>query len=123
MPNVYGSERQEYDNLLTEATVKYTTGSEVLVKGNKLKRGAVLGYINGDDKVTLVNKSAQDTSNAVYAVLASDVDATEKDMTVPVYYSGGFNTSKLTFGDKDTYKDHKLSARKVAIFFNNVPRG
>lgn len=123
MPNVFNNERQDYDNLLTEATVKYTTGSEVLAKGNKLKRGAVLGYNFATDKVTLVNKGATDTSKAVYCVLAEDFDATDKDMVVPVYYSGGFNVRKLTFGGNDTYKDHKLSARLVAIFFNNIPRG
>lgn len=123
MGNVFTNDHQNYDNLLTEATVKYTTGSEILVKGNKLKRGAVLGYNSTNDKVTLVNKAATDTSKSVYCILAEDVDATDKDMVVPVYYSGGFNTRNLTFGGSDTYKDHKLSARQVAIFFNNIPRG
>ena len=34
MPNVFKDEYQNYDNLLTEATVKYTTGTETLQKGN-----------------------------------------------------------------------------------------
>lgn len=123
MPNVFKDEYQNYDNLLTEATVKYTTGTETLQKGNKLKRGAVLGYISGTDKVTLVNKGATDTSKSVYCILATDIDATDKDMVAPVYYSGGFNTRNLTFGGNDTYKDHKLSARLVSIFFNSIPRG
>lgn len=121
--NNFDSQFLNYDNLITDATVKPTTGSEVLLKGNKLSRGAVLGYVKDQAKVTLVDKTGKDGRELVYAVLAQDVDATNADVKVPVYYSGGFNTHNLTFANKDTPADHKYSARQVAIFFNNVPRG
>lgn len=123
MQNNFSTEHQDYDNLFTDATVKPTTGTEILVKGNKLSRGAVLGYVTTTNRVTIVNKAAVDSSKTVYCVLAEDVDATDGDKQVPVYYSGGFNVRNLTFGGADTYTDHKLDARMVQIFFNNVMKG
>lgn len=109
-----------YDNLFAGATAEITNGIETLAKGNNLKRGAVLGYIIAEGKVTLVDKSKTDGTEKVYAILAMDADATNDDIAVPVYYSGEFNSAKLTFSGSDTANDHKYTARMAGILFKQT---
>ncbi|MBX9866068.1 MAG: head decoration protein [Burkholderiales bacterium] len=121
--DVTTSQRQDYDGLFSGATCPVITGTEILTKGQNLKRGAVLGLVPSTQKMVLVNKSAVDDSKNPYAVLAEDVDATAADVIIPVYYSGEFNVSHLTFAAGTAAADMKHSARLLQLFFNNVTKG
>lgn len=119
----YTSEHQDYDGLFSGATCPIVTGTETLAKGQNLKRGAVLGLVGSTQELVLVNKSSPDGSGTPFAVLAEDTNATDAKAVIPVYYSGEFNVSHLTFAAGTTAADLKHSARLVQLFFNNVMKG
>lgn len=106
----------ERENLIA-GNIEMPTATEVLKMGVNYKRGQVLGFINPENKCVPVNKGATDTSHDVYAILAEDADATNADVVAAVYYAGKFNKNSVIFSNNDTVVDHKLSARKVGIFF------
>lgn len=121
--NVTTSERQDYDGLFSGATCEVVTGTEILTKGLNLKRGAVLGLSPTTEKMVLVDKAALDDSKNPWAILAEDADATASDVIIPVYYSGEFNVSHLTFAAGTTAAEMKHPARRMKLFFNNVMKG
>lgn len=74
-----------------------TNKKEVLVSGQNLVRGAVLGRITASGKLTLSNNGASDGSQVPVAILAYDVDASGGDAVCQVYVSGEFNSDALTW--------------------------
>lgn len=121
--NITSSEHQDYDCLFGGSTSPVVTGAEILTKGQKLKRGAVLGYVPASKKLVLVDKTAVGISREPYAVLANDTDATDTDVIVTVYYTGEFNTSHLTFAPGTVASDLKYEAVIRNLYFNNVVKG
>jgi hypothetical protein len=76
------------------------TTRNVLVSGDR-KRGDVLGKVDdGTDPGAhiLSLSAANDGSQKPVGILAVDIDASEEAVTAPVYYSGEFAASHLTFG-------------------------
>ena len=119
MTNLVATTKFDYDNLFGGNTLPSTVGSEVLAKGQKLKRGALLG-MTSDGTLKLVSKKASDGSQNVYAVLCDDTDSTDKVLPVSVYYNGEFNTKRITVTDGDKVSDFRQSARMVGIFFKQI---
>lgn len=109
------------DNLFAGQVAPVVAGSETIVSGaGALARGTVLGRITASGKLTKVLSTANDGSEAPYAVLAEAVDATAADKVAPVYYTGEFNQAKLTFGGADTAATHKVASRKLGMFFKSA---
>ena len=100
-------------DLQTEA-VTLVSGAGALVKGT------VLGRITTGGKFKTVNTANSDGSEAPYAVLAEDADATSADTLATVYLTGSFNQAALTFGGTDTYATHKVAMRKLCLFVKPV---
>lgn len=106
----------EYENLIA-GNIEMPTFTEVLKAGVNYKRGHVLGYLTSEGKCVPADKAASDSSQDVYAVAAEDADATNGDVVAAVYYAGAFNKNSVVLANGNTVADHKLSARKLGIFF------
>lgn len=84
--------------------------TEILISGQNLNRGAVLGRITASGKLTLSNSGASDGSQTPVAILAYDTNATAGDRTTQVYVSGEFNIDALQWHASYTTEALKLNA-------------
>lgn len=107
-----------YDHLFA-GDADIITDSGTLVTGQNLPRGAVLGKITASGKLKLVDSAASDGSQAPYAILAANTDATSADKTCPLYMAGEFNSNGLTFGGTDTAATHKVALRDIGIYLKD----
>lgn len=101
------------DNLFS-ATQIFPVVPDVLTvaKIGALKRGQLLTAAGA--KVT--------AANAVYAVLAEDIDTTDAAKDAPVYLTGEFNESALITDGTLAVSACKADARKIGIFIKkNIP--
>lgn len=85
------------DELFAGDTPVWTT-PEVLNSGQNLVRGAVLGRITVNGKLTLSAAAAVDGSQVPVCVLAHPCNATAGDTNCVVYKAGFFAADRLTFG-------------------------
>lgn len=102
------------DNLLA-GDFPVVTEEVTVITGQNLTRGTVLGKITVSGKVNLSLAAADDGSEAVYAVLAEDVDATSADQVGTAYLTGEFLTSELTFGT-----GHTAASARAALRAHNI---
>lgn len=70
----------------------------VLVSGQNLKRGALLGRITTGGKYALALSASSDGSQVPNAILAEDCDATAADKETVVYKAGEFNSNAVILG-------------------------
>lgn len=110
----------EMDNLFVGGVMPVVTDTVNLKAGAAYSRGTVLGIITADDKAVDVDSTKTDGSQAPYAILAEDTDATDGDIVAPVYMTGEFNAAALTFGGTDTIATHKKELRTLGIFAKAV---
>jgi len=97
------------------------TSPEVLITGQNLVRGAVLGRITASGKLNLSLSAAGDGSEVPFAILAHDTDATAADNTsTPVYLTGTFNEGALTLGAAHTVTSIKVALRDRGIFLKTA---
>lgn len=108
-----------YDNLFA-GKAEVVAGTETITGGAAYTRGTVLGIITASELCKPVDNAQADGSEAVYAILAEDVDTTGGDKEAVVYYTGEYNNNALTFGGDDTVADHRVAARKIGLFFKDT---
>lgn len=92
------------------------TEEDILVSGQTLTAGAVLGRITATGKLTLHSKDAGDGSETARAVLVHDADASGGDLAVSVYSSGCFVFSALSVGANVTQSSLKLDFEGTPLF-------
>lgn len=92
------------------------TQNEVLVSGQNLQRGALLGRITTGGKLTLSTTGASDGSQTPIAILADAVDASGGDKTCGVYLSGEFNEAAVIFGASHTAASTRAALRALGIY-------
>jgi hypothetical protein len=106
------------DRLIAGGPIK--TGTGVLITGQNLARGALLGKITASGKLTLSLSAAGDGSQVPFAILAEDTDATGADTAnVGIYLAGEFNEDRIVYGaahTKDTVRD---GLRDLGIFLKD----
>jgi hypothetical protein len=76
--------------------------------------------VAGSEKAKLVDKTAVDGSENIYAILAEDVDATDGAKPAPIYITGEFNQSAIILADDTTVADVKTAARALGIFLKST---
>lgn len=107
-----------YDNLIVgEDTI---TDGGVLIAGQNLSRGALLGKITASGKLTLSLSASTDGSEVPYAILNGDVDATSADTRCPIILSGEVNVKSVTFGTGHTEASTKDGLRNLGIFLKTA---
>lgn len=98
----------EVDNLFATSTQHVVSDVLLVAQAGVLKRGTLLTEAGAVVKT-------KDT-DAVYAVLAEEVDTTEAAKEAAVYLTGEFNENALIVDESAKVADFKSSARKVCIF-------
>ena len=74
----------------------------VLITGQVLTRGALLGKITASGKYTLSLSASSDGSQTPDAILAHDCDATGADKQTVAYKGGWFNETRVVYGTGHT---------------------
>ncbi len=93
------------------------TDTGVLITGQNLVRGSVLGKITASGKLTLSLSAAGDGSEAPFAILAHDTDATAADNdSTPIYLTGDFSDNAIVLGAGHTAASIKDGLRNIGIF-------
>lgn len=89
----------------------------VLVSGQNLTRGALLGKITASGKYTLSLSAAGDGSQTPVAILAEDTNASGGDKNTVAYFRGDFESSAVTFGTGHTAAGVKdgLRAKNIEL--------
>lgn len=95
---------------------KLVTEEVVVIAGENLTRGALLGKITVSGKVNLSLSAAGDGSEVPWGVLTEDVDATAGDVTAVAYITGQFNEDKVTLGTGHTLASVKDGLRGKSIY-------
>ncbi len=111
-------ENYSFDNLL--AADDYVTDTGVLISGQNLQRGALLGRITTGGKLNLSLSAAADGSQTPFAILAEDTDATGGDKPCIYYLFGEFNANQMTFGTAHTLASTKNALRALGIFLKTA---
>jgi|APAra7269096819_1048525.scaffolds.fasta_scaffold32885_2 hypothetical protein len=88
----------------------------VLLAGQNLTRGALLGKITATGKYVLSLDAATDGSEVPAAILVEDTDATDADAPTVAYIRGDFLTGGVTFGTGHTAASVKDALRDQGIF-------
>lgn len=96
------------------------TDTVTIAQSAALKRGAVLGKVTATAKYVLSEAAAGDGSENPVAILAEDIDATDADVTAPVYLTGEFNARALQLGDGHTIDSVKEALRPLSIFIKDT---
>ena len=109
---------QAYDNLIVGEDI--ITDGGVLVSGQNLTRGALLGKVTATGKLTLSLSASTDGSETPYAVLNGDTDATGGDKACPIILSGEINAGSVAFGTGHTADSTKDGLRGLGIFFKTA---
>lgn len=114
MPSV-STETFTPDNLIA-GDAKQITQSIVVLTGQTLVRGALLGKITASGKYVLSLSAAGDGSQTPVAILTEDVDASAADVTSAAYLTGEFNEDAVTYGAGHTKATVKDGLRSLGIF-------
>jgi len=88
----------------------------LILSGQVLKRGAVLGKVTASSKYVLSASAAGDGSQAPDAVLAMDVDATGGDVEAVVIIRGDLNKQAVILGAGHTPASVFDALRDKGIF-------
>ena len=107
------------DNLIAGQTPIIGDGA-VLLSGQNVTRGTLLGKITTGGKLKLSASASTDGSEVPYAVAAADTNATSGDTNIPVYLAGEFNANAVTFGTGHTLASTKAALRDKGIFLRTV---
>lgn len=70
----------------------------LILEGQVLARGAVLGRITASEKWVLSLAAAEDGSQVPRGILLNAVDATEGDTNAPIARTGDFNSRRVILG-------------------------
>lgn len=92
------------------------TDSGVLVSGQVLDAGALLGKITASGKLTLSLAAATDGSEVPYAILSEATDATSGDKVCPIILAGPVAEKNIIFGAGHTAESTKDTLRDLGIF-------
>jgi len=106
------------DALLAGDAAEANIKKVVLIAGQNLKRGALLGMITASKKTTLSLAASADGSEQPDLILAHDVDASAGDVEAMAYYTGTFNSKALTIGAGHTVASVFEALRVKGIYLD-----
>lgn len=90
------------DNLLAGSADNLIARKIIIVSGQNLARGAVIGKITASGKYALSLSGATDGSEVPDLILAETTDASGADTSALAYSRGDFTTQALTIGASHT---------------------
>ena len=104
--------------LLSTANVR--TKKRILITGQNLARGAVLGTITTGGKLNLSLSAAVDGSQTPQYILAEPCNATAADAECIVFETGEFNSAALILGTAHTLATIEQGLRSKGIYFQTI---
>ncbi len=104
------------DNLIAGPAMR-VVGLVELAPSQTLARGTVLGKVTSSGQCVPVDKSKEDGSEEIFAVLADNVTVGDESVSAEVYFSGEFAISALTFAEGSAAEDFADQARTLGIYF------
>ena len=104
------------DGLVARNAALLVSEPIVLITGQNLVRGALLGKITASSKYTLSLSASADGSQVPVAVLVHDCDATAADANTLGYTRGDFMAEKLVLGAGHTLASVKDGLQDRGIF-------
>ena len=121
MPQYPSQSSESYtpDRLVAGMT-QLVSETGILVAGQALPRGALMGRITATGKLTLSLAAATDGSQVPYGVLLDAFDATAADVVCGVYIKGEFDPASITFGAGQTQAGLHDALRAMGIFLKPV---
>lgn len=87
----------------------------VLLSGQNLLRGALLGKVTASGKYVLSLSASADGSQTPVAILAENTNAAAGDKNTVAYFRGDFDASAVTFGTGHTAASTKDGLRTKNI--------
>lgn len=108
------------DNLIA-GDFPIETGEVVIASGHTLARGTVLGMNTTSQQCEAVDVTDSDGTENPYAVLAQSTDASAASVAhAPVYLTGEFNKSSLSFGGTTTAASVQAKMRDLSMFIKEA---
>lgn len=104
-----------FDNLFA-STDFIVSETVIILSGQNIVRGTVLGRVTATGKMKIVDSTNSDGSENPYAVAVEDVDASAADVTSAAFTAGVFNENKLVVGGSDTVAQHKDAMRLLGMY-------
>lgn len=90
------------DNLIAGNPDLLLNEAGILLSGQNLKRGALLGRITSGGKLVLSSSASSDGSQTPIGILVDDCDASAGDKATIIYTRGDFCADALTYGAAHT---------------------
>ncbi len=91
----------------------------ILLAGQQLVAGSVLGIVTASGKLKLSASAAGDGSEVPRAVLLEDIDTTSGDKTFNVAVEGYFNETALVFGAGHTADSVRVPLLDKGIYLSS----
>jgi hypothetical protein len=113
------SETYNPDRLIAGVTPPVTKSNCVLVSGQTLQRGSLVGKITASGKLTLSLAASSDGSQTPYGILADYYDASAGDVNCAVFVAGVFNADAVIFGTGQTEAALYDTLRGLGIFLKD----
>lgn len=115
MPASSAETTLSHDRLIGGNQVGLIHRKIVLISGQNLQRGAVLGKITASSKYNLSLSAAVDGSQTPDLILAEATDASGGDKDTVAYEAGVFNDAAITLGAGHTVASVKDGLRTKGI--------
>jgi len=85
-----------YNNLIAGDAIKPITETAVVLDGQTLTAGEIVGKITASGKIKALNTAGSDGSEVPFGIMVNDVTASGSDVTDLVYIAGEININKVT---------------------------
>lgn len=95
----------------------------ILVSGQKLARGTLIGRITASGKLTLSLAAAGDGSQVPIGILLDDYDASAGDTNCGYYVKGQFNQLRVIYGTGHTAASVRDGLRGLGIILKPAVAG
>lgn len=93
---------RSYDNLIAGSAVETVSTGYILLTGQVVVRGQMMGRITATGKWKKYQSASVDGSEIPRGVSAEAIDATAADKKIVIYTTGEFNKNALVFDGGDT---------------------
>lgn len=105
------------DNLIAGSFPVKTGEGTILAGEGLLRRGAVLGKVTATGMLRLCNSANNDGSQTPKCILVKDILAGASNVShVPIYLSGDFESTLLSFGGTNTVDTHRDAMRDLNMY-------
>lgn len=118
-PGFNGSEGDYVPDLLIAGDKPIHTDGVVILSGETVSRGDLLGIITVGGQAILSASAAGDGSEVPVCIAGEDVDASGGDTNSWAYFAGEFNENQMTFGTGHTADSVRAGLRNKSIYLHN----